>query len=152
MITLLAVEKDKLGNDINLRHTETLSMSPVYSFFLRQMADLIDHGLNLPMTSWNDNHCGAIYAEQDGMILGHIVYSTEHVDTKGYLWITLSAVDDGYRGRGIYNLMHTHLESLAQKLRCNAIASHVHVDNAVRLKSCEQVGMKPVFYFMAKKI
>lgn len=152
MTNLLSVEKDKLGTDINLRHSETLAMSPIYSFFLRQMADLIDNGLNLPMTSWNDKTCGAVYAEQDGMILGHIVYSKEHIESKGYLWITLSAVEESYRGRGIYGLMHKHLESLAKELGCDAIASHVHVDNVIRINSCEQVGMKPIFYFMAKRI
>lgn len=148
-ITLLNTETDKKGNSIQIMKTDTLGLSPIYTFFLRQMADLIDAGFCYPITTWDDNTCSAIYAvDETGKILGHIVY--EH---KGQtLWITLSAVDSSCRGQGIYSILHTYFEEEGRKLGCFAISSHVHKNNKVRQASCESVGMVPVFYYMGKKL
>jgi GNAT superfamily N-acetyltransferase len=147
---LLSTEADKLGNEIQIMKTDTLGMSPIYSFFLRQMADLIDAGFCFPVTTWDDNKCGAVYAIQDNKVLGHIVY--EHRPHNNMLWITLSAVDSSCRGRGIYTILHKHFEAVAREMGCWAISSHVHKDNLVRQASCESAGMKPIFYFMGKKL
>lgn len=147
---LLSTEADKLGNEIQIMKTDTLGMSPIYSFFLRQMADLIDSGFCFPVTTWDDNKCGAVYATQNGKVLGHIVY--EYRPNNKTLWITLSAVDSSCRGRGIYTILHKHFEAVAREMGCWAISSHVHKDNLVRQASCENVGMKPIFYFMGKKL
>lgn len=145
----LDAETDKLGNKINIFRTDQLGMSPIYTFFLRQMAELIDKGFGTSTTTWDDKTCGAVYAEQDGKILGHIVYDT----TKpGHLWITLSAVDENCRGRGIYTILHKYFEQIAKEKGCQYISSYVHVKNRVRQKSAEKVGMKPLFYYMIKKI
>lgn len=144
----LAIEIDRLGNSIEIYKIEKIGMSPIYTFFLRQIADLIDNGHAYPITSWDDN-CAAVYAEQNGKILGHIVYDIKKTDV---LWITLSAVDEEHRGRGIYTILHRYLEIIAKESNHSLISSHIHVKNTARLKSAEQVGMKPVYYYMAKKI
>ncbi len=146
---LLSTEQDSLGNEIQIFKIDEIGMSPIYPFFLRQMADLIDNGFSFSQTTWDDRTCGAVYAEQDGKILGHIVYDTRK---PGNLWITLSAVDEEYRGRGIYTILHNYFEQVAKEKGCRYISSHVHVKNLVRQKSAEKVGMKPVFYYMAKKL
>lgn len=148
----LNTETDKLGNKINIFRTDTIAMSPVYTFFLRSMAELIDNGHAFPFTNWNDGDCAAIYAEQDGKVLGHIVYSTDKINEGGFLWIVLSAVDKDARGRGIYTIMHNYFEERAKQMGCWSIASHIHRNNTVRLESAAKVGMKPIFYFMGKKI
>ena len=142
-------ETDKLGNEIKIFRTDQLGMSPIYTFFLRQMAELIDKGFGTSTTTWDDKTCGAVYAEQDGKILGHIVYDT---NKPGHLWITLSAVDETCRGRGIYTILHKYFEQTAKEKGCQYISSYVHVKNLVRQKSAEKVGMKPLFYYMIKKI
>ncbi len=152
MITPIALETDNLGNEIEILKTDTLAMSPIYTFFLRHMAELIDNGHAYPMTAWEDQDCGAVYAVENGKILGHIVYSTEKIKESGFLWIVLSAVDKDCRGRGIYTMLHKHFEDIAKQMGCWSIASHIHKNNKVRLASAEKVGMKPVFYFMGKKL
>lgn len=149
-ITPLGTETDKLGNEIQIMKTDTLGASPIYSFFLRQMAELIDAGYSLPVQTWDDNKCGAIYATVNNKVIGHIVY--EFKPDQNTLWITLSAVDSSCRGRGIYTILHKHFEAVAREMGCWAIASHVHKDNLIRQASCKQVGMKPIFYFMGKKL
>jgi GNAT superfamily N-acetyltransferase len=144
----LATEVDKQGNSVEIYRVEKISMSPIYTFFLRHIAELIDNGHAYPVTSWDDD-CSAIYAEKDGEVLGHIVYD---VKKKDVMWITLSAVAKEHRGKGIYTLLHGHLEKTAKDLNFSIISSHIHVKNTARLKSAEQVGMKPVYYYMAKKI
>jgi GNAT superfamily N-acetyltransferase len=148
MIELLSKELDKNGKEINICRVDKISMSPVYTFFLRQIADLIDNRHAYPVSTWNDS-CGAIYAEENGNILGHIVYDANKADV---LWIVLSAVDEDHRGRGIYTILHRYFEKTAKELNFNFISSHIHINNTVRLKSAEKVGMKPVYYYMAKKI
>lgn len=148
-IKQLATEKDKLGNDIQIMHTDTIGMSPVYTFFLRHIAQLIDDGLAWPVTTWDDFKCGAVYATDGDKILGHIVYDTEK---PGMLWIVLSAVSDEYRGRGIYKLLHKHFEQVAKDMGKSGIMSHVHKNNTTRLKSAESVGMGTVFYCIGKRL
>ena len=148
MIEFLGTETDKTGSQLNIYRVDRIALSPIYTFFLRQIADLIDSGYAFPVTSWDDD-CGAVYAEKDGEILGHIVYDRKK---KGILWITLSAVDPKCRGQGIYSILHQYFEQTAKEMGCNIIASHVHIKNEKRLKSAEKVGMKPVYYYMAKKL
>lgn len=148
----LATEIDKTGSTVEIFQTTSLGMSPIYTFFLRHMAELIDNGFAYPVSSWEDQYCEAVYAEQDGKVIGHIVYSTEYIKKQGNLWITLSAVDNGARGKGIYTLLHNHFEQVAKDYGCWAIASHVHKNNKVRLASAEKVGMKPIFHYMGKKL
>jgi len=148
-ITNLGIETDKLGNEISIMHTDTLGMSPIYTFFLRQNAQLIDDGLAWPVTTWDDFKCGAVYATQGDKILGHIVYDTEK---PGMLWIVLSAVSEDSRGRGIYTLLHKHFEQLAKDMGKSGIMSHVHKNNHARLKSAEKVGMGTVFQCIGKRL
>ena len=145
----LNCETDKLGNEINIFRTDHVARSPIYTFFLRQMAELIDNGFGTAATVWNDKTCGAVYAEQNGKILGHIVYDTEKPER---LWITLSAVDETCRGRGIYTILHKYFEQIAKEKGCQYISSYVHSKNLVRQKSAEKVGMKPFYYLMIKEI
>jgi len=148
MIKLLATEFDKHGKKINIYKVDRIAMSPIYSFFLKQMAELIDNKHAHALTSWDDN-CGAVYAEEDGNVLGHIVYDLQKKDI---LWIVLSAVDKEHQGRGIYTILHKYLEQTAKEINYNFIASHIHINNTIRLNSAEKVGMKPIYYYMGKKI
>jgi GNAT superfamily N-acetyltransferase len=145
----LNTEYDTLGNEIQIFRIKEIGMSPIYTFFLRQMANLIDSGFGSATTTWDDRICGAVYAEQDGKILGHIVYRDKN---NGHLWITLSAVDEECRGRGIYTILHKYFEQTAKEKGCKYISSHVHTKNLIRKKSAEKVGMKPMYYLMIKKL
>lgn len=147
---ILATEFDNSGNSITIKQVDKITYPPLYPFFLREQANLIEAGLSYPQTSWNDDSCGAIFAEKDGKIIGHIVYDVSR--QPGALWIILSAVEESSRRTGIYHLMHKHFESLAKEFGKWYIASHVHIKNAARLKSAEKEGMKPIFYFIAKKL
>jgi len=151
MLIPLATEKDDIGRDVEIIKTTSLAMSPIYTFFLREMADLIDNGYAWPITTWKDEDCEAIYALIDGKIVGHIVYSKEKLDKK-ILWITLSAVDKENRGKGIYKILHKHFEKTAIEMDCVYIASQVHKNNQPRLRSAEKVDMKSAFIYMGKKI
>jgi GNAT superfamily N-acetyltransferase len=148
-IITLSTEKDKLGNEITIKKCDSLAHSPVYTSFLRNFAEIIDKGFAYPTTSWNDDECEAVYAELNGKILGHIVYSK--LDG-GTLFIKLSAVDPQYRKNGIYTILHKHFENVAKEYGCNAISSIVHKNNSIRLESIKKFDLLPEYYFMAKKL
>lgn len=147
---LLSVEKDIDGAAFEVKKIDKISHSPIYTFFLRQQAELIDAGFSYPYTSWNDDTCGAVYAERNGEIMGHIVYDNTKYTCA--LWIVLAAVDKKFRKRGIYTILHQHFELVAKDMACWYIASHIHVNNSVGLASAEKIGKKPLFHFVTKKI
>jgi GNAT superfamily N-acetyltransferase len=152
MLIPLGKEKDKNEREIEIIKSTELAMSPIYTFFLREMADLIDSGYAFPQTSWEDKDCEAVYAVYDEEILGHIVYSKEYLVKKNTLWITLSAVRKEERGVGIYSILHKYFEEIAKEYNCSIIASQVHKNNKTRLISAQKVGMNPVFYYIGKKL
>jgi GNAT superfamily N-acetyltransferase len=144
--TSVTPEKDKNGKAIIVKTINRIGGSEIYTFFLRQMADLIDAGHSNPTTTWEDDH-GAVYAtEEDGTILGHIVYF--HNPEKKMLWITLSAVREDARGRGIYTKLHRYLEHIGRTLGCTSIQSTVHVNNGVRIASGMKFGLKAQYLLM----
>lgn len=148
---ILAVEKDKFGRDVTIKIVDKLfSYAPLCVFFLKQQSKLLENGYALPTPQLDDTTSGAVFAEYEGEILGHIVFN--HYIKRGSLWIVLSAVDESQRGKGIYTILHRHFEDIAKSKKCWYISSHIHVDNHVRLKSAEKVGMKPFFYFMFKRL
>jgi GNAT superfamily N-acetyltransferase len=146
----LGIEHDNKGELLEIKKVDSIAHSPIYTFFLRQQADLMDSGYSYPSTSWEDKNCGAIYAERQGKILGHIVYDNHRYP--GASWIVLSAVDQSHRNKGIYKILHDYFEKNAIYQGCWYIASHIHVKNSIRLKSAEKVGMVPTFYLMSKKL
>lgn len=149
----LKTETDKKGIGIDIFRVDNINMTPVLPFFLRALAELMDNNHGYPSLDPEDlENCGAIYAESNGKVLGHIVFNRKYISKEGYLWIQLSAVDPDCRGRGIYTILHKYFEDHAKELGCWAIASHVRVTNETRLISAEKVGMKPIFYFMGKKL
>jgi hypothetical protein len=143
-------EVDKLGQPIVVKTTDKIGGSEMFTFFLKQMAELIDNGHGNPVTSWTDDN-GAVYVtDTDGKILGHIVYF--HNSEKRMIWITLSAVAAECRGRGLYKVMHKHLEQIGRDLDCTSIQSIVHVSNKVRLASAKSVGMTPSYFKMYQRL
>lgn len=119
--------------------------------FLRQNADLIDNGHGMALTSWKDEECGVIWAEQNGNVVGFIVYDHSGLESRGVLSIVLTAVDPEYRGRRIYAAMHKWFEELCREMGGSYVKATVSPKNESRLKSCEQVGLKPMFIQMYKR-
>lgn len=149
-IVTLATETDKKGSEVVIKNTTAIGYTPVLPFFMKQFSELCQLGWAHPVFTCN-NTTRAIYAEIDGQVVGHIVYNILEDQIKT-TWIYLSAVDDNFRQRGIYNLMHKHLETTVKKLGSQKIASYVHVDNKPRQASCASVGMKPFYYRMEKEL
>jgi GNAT superfamily N-acetyltransferase len=149
---LLLTKADSAGNQINYYRFDALAHSPAYTFFLRELANLIDSGYAHPITSWEDQDCACIYAEHDGQIIGAIVYSTRTVNKQGSVWLLIGSVIKQYQGLGIYRVLRTLLEDIARELGCWGVASYIHVNNQSALKMAEALGARPVYYYMAKKI
>jgi GNAT superfamily N-acetyltransferase len=149
----LATETDKLGNIIEVMQCDSITeVRELYSFFLRRNAELIDLQMAYPLITWEDTD-GAVYITYDDKIIGHIVYSIGGpAKREGMIWITLSAVDPDYRGRGLYTIMHKYFEQIGRDNGCTNMASLIHKRNSTRLKSAEKVGMIAVFNYMMKDI
>ena len=149
MDRVIARAKDKDGNALEVWDCQTLSMSPVCSFYMRHMAQLIDNNHALQVMS-GSNSSSAVYATQDGRVVGAIVYEI-HANQR-MLYILLSCVEETHRGKGVYTALHPWLEKIAKEEGCNRIGSIVHVDNTIRQASCAKVGMVPEFIRMVKHL
>lgn len=146
----LAVEKDKFGVDVEIKYCQLLGGTPNMTFFLSQFLKLIQNGHAHPHMAGN-NRSKAVYATIDNRIVGQITFDILD-DYAKTTWIVLSSVDEEFRGRGIYTMLHKHLETLMLELGSRKLASHVHIDNTVRQASARKVGLKPVYYRMEKDL
>jgi RimJ/RimL family protein N-acetyltransferase len=146
----LAVEKDKFGVDVEIHYCQMIGGTPNLTFFLSQFVKLIENGHAHPHIA-GTNRSKAVYATINNKIVGQITFEILD-DYSKTTWITLSSVDEEFRGRGIYTMLHKNLESLMLELGSRKLASHVHLDNQVRLSSARKAGMKPVYYRMEKDL
>jgi ribosomal protein S18 acetylase RimI-like enzyme len=147
---VIGKEIDKTGAEVTVKLAPTIGNSKIVPFFLKNYAKLIEDGLAHPIITFNNKN-KAVYAEINGQVVGHIVYEVQE-DVAKTGWITFSCIDDNFRQRGIYNILHRHFETTVKQAGSKKIASHVHVTNMPRQASCASVGMKPVFYRMEKEL
>lgn len=147
---ILGKELDNKESQVIVKYCASLGGSPLIPFFLRNLANLMTAGHTHYHFAGN-NRTKAVYAEIDGKIVGHIAFEILD-DAFKTAWITLSAVDENYKKRGIYTILHKHFENQIKSLNAKKIASYVHVNNTVRQTSCAKVGMKPVYFRMEKDL
>jgi hypothetical protein len=149
----LGIELDKKGSSVYIKHSHSLAYTPAYTFFIRQIADLIDNKHGRPYTSWEDDNCELIWAEIDNEVVAILCYNTQYVFRKiPYIAIILTAVKENFRQRGIHTMMNRYFEKRAIDLNCLAIRATVHLTNDVRLKSTEKDNLKPLLTTMYKKL
>lgn len=150
-IITMGTKPDKTGSTVTIKSTNTVMDTPVLAFFMRNFSALIDQGWTHAVAPPVHANTKAVYAEIDGKIVGHIVYNVLD-DAFKTAWIVFSCVEDDYRGRGIYNIMHEYFENYAKVSGSKKIASYVHVDNLPRQASCASVGMRPFYFRMEKSL
>lgn len=148
--SVIATEKDKTGATVTIKWAKKIGGTAVTPFFLRNYAELIENGHSASFM-FGTNNSKAVYAVIDNKVVGAIVYDTQE-DAFKTAWIVLSCIDNNYRRRGIYMMLHKHFENVVKNEGSKRLASHVHVDNVIRQASCEVVGMKPDFLRMEKTL
>ncbi len=151
MVEILGEERTKTNELLVIKHSETIAFSPAYTFFLRQVANLVDAGHGSPFTSWDDATTGIIWAELDQKIVAMFAYHTEQIRIHA-LNITLTSVEQEHRGKGIHTILNRYFEKTAKKLGCKFTVATVHPKNEVRLKSAEKDGLKIGYYKLYKRI
>ena len=152
IIDILGEEIDKKGSTLIIKHSSTLAYSPAYSFFLRQVAELIDNKHGAPAMIWSDDQCGIIWAESDGIIYGIFAYTKEAVERFKILSITLTAVDRQYRERGVHTILNKYFEETAKNLGCFITEATVNPNNTVRLATAKKDGLTIKYKNMFKKV
>lgn len=151
MIEILAQEKIKDGRLMTIKHSSQIAFTPAFTFYLRQIADLIDNGHGSSFTSWDDDTTGILWGEIDEKIVAIFAYHTDQLKYK-VLNVSLTAVDKDQRSLGIHTIMNKYFEQTALRLGCNITAATVHPNNSVRLKSAEKDGLKLGYYKLYKKL
>jgi len=143
---------DAKNNPVEIWYGDTLAGSRVMPLFLKTYAEILEKGHGSSLVSWDgSNKFNVLYCTtSSGDILGGIAFEYRPLVREG--WIMLSFTDPAHRGKEINKLLHTYFESMVQQRGGNKICSHVHVDNAQRLKSAAKVGLAPQFYRMYKEI
>jgi GNAT superfamily N-acetyltransferase len=153
MIRLLSTEKDNAGNTLKIKQTDSIKIPSLFTFYLRAYADIMEANLTT-LYDLDVDDFGAVYAEIDDKIVGHIIYlCNKEVDDKN-LYIVLSTVDKSYRRMGIYKILHKYFEDTARRLNCSFISSMVWKKNSVRLESIKSsdISLSPDFKLFGKRI
>jgi GNAT superfamily N-acetyltransferase len=124
----------------------------LYSFFLKQLAELIDLELAYPMISWTDDD-GAVYATIDDTIVGCVIFNIGGPSKDpNIFWISLTGVDKEYRKQGIMTQLHVEAEQLAKENNCTIVSSLIHRNNQAGLKSAMKMGRYPIYHYTYKKL
>ena len=131
-------------------HNDVLEGSPAMAAFMREYADCIERGWARPYTAHNDKHRICYAKNPAGRVMGGVVYGLNQLTKVG--WIVFSFTVPEFRRQGVYSALHQEVETLMTKAGMTDLASHVHVDNEVQLKSCEKLGKVPEFLRMNKKL
>jgi len=144
--------KNKNEQDVVVKYCARLKQAPteLMTLYYSQMSKLYENGHGPEwVTPITNNHL-AIYTEIETEIVGFIIF--DYSKDKLHSWIALSAVKENYRKQGLYQIMHDSLETITKKLGGVEIASFTHIDNIVRLKSAESVGMLATHYRLSKSL
>lgn len=141
----------KTGETIVIKHSAQLALSPAYTFFLREMANLMDEGFAFNLTSWRDKDCGIVWGEIDNNITGIFAYSKEGI-WSDIMLILLTAVEKGHRKKGIHTILNRYYEKIAKNLGCNFTCATVSHKNKIRLITAEKDGYKFAYHRLYKKI
>ena len=141
---------DSTGVQVQINFAPTIGESPVLPVFLREYAKLMEQGY-ATYNLVSNNRSKAIYAVIDNKIIGIMVYDFAE-DIVKTTWINFSFVDEKFRKRGIFKILHQVLEEQVKTAGSKKICSAVHVDNDTMLKSAKSVGRLPIFYRTEKQI
>lgn len=119
-------------------------------FFFRRWSELIDAGHASPnfMPTFKGNISRILYLTINGEIAGHILF--EFTTTKD-TFIHFTVVEEKFRRRGLYKIMHKFYDGL---MRNNSVAkskSQLHVDNTAIIDAAQGVGYKIEYYRMVKQ-
>lgn len=154
-MTFLEIGKDldSTSTEVSVHYSKTLICSPVYTFFLRQTADLIDNNFSLPIAAKENSDSEVLWAVIGNQIVGILCYDTTYMnDPVPFLSIRLTAVKEEFRGRGIKGILYKYFEQKAKELNCVAIGTMVSVNHTLRLESTKKDNLVPVTTIMYKKL
>jgi len=136
--------KDKTQTIVSVNLSSTLGGSIIVPFFLREAASLIEKGW-ASQALMGSNDSKVIYVKIEDEVAGFIVFTYQN-DYQKSTWIVVGTVFEKYRGRGLYKIMHSFLESVAKNNNSGSINSHVHCDNVPMLAICKSIGKETLFY------
>ena len=88
--------------------------------------------------------------DEDGAVLGSLMLTHEWSDWRDawFLWIQSVYVDPAARGRGVYRLLHEHVEAVARAEGAAGLRLYVDAHNTTARTVYERVGMHRAPYEM----
>ena len=127
-----------------------VSPKEVTSFFLAKWAELVDqgHASESYFPTISPLKGRILYITVDGEMAGHIVY--EWV-TPVECFIVLTAVDQKFRGQGLYKIMHHFYDKVITSQGAKRSKSQLHVTNETIIAAAEKDGYRKEYYKMIKE-
>lgn len=148
---VLGTFKDKKGADVVIKHSTQIAYSPAISLFMKHHAELIAKGWALPMFLAT-NKSQVIYAEINRQVVGEIAFEIKDDTYIKIIQIYAGAVEQAFRGRGLYKLLHSKLEEIGKASGCKKIRSEVHSENKPMIETFDSLGKKISFYRLEKDL
>jgi ribosomal protein S18 acetylase RimI-like enzyme len=99
----------------------------------------------------NRNKGFYLVAEQDGMVLGSLMVTTEWSDWQNgdYWWIQSVYVDPAFRRKGIYAKLYTKVKALAaEEENVCSFRLYVEKENIIAQQTYKTLGMSESHYLM----
>lgn len=127
----------------------SLSYSKAFIFVMDQFVKMLKLG-HCEKSLCINNTMTVTYAVDGDTVIGACVYELDVPKRQGYIYI--AAVDEEYRGQGVYNEIYKEVESVCKQHGIVVLNSNVHVDNIAMIKSAEKNNRKLSWYRSSKQL
>lgn len=143
------VDKSGATVEVNLLKMEELSRE-LNVFFLRRWADLVEagHANANYIPSFKAGTSRILYITIDGEIAGHILFE---FTTAKECFIHFTVVEEKFRRRGLYQIMHTFYDQVMSYNKVSKTRSHLHANNAAIIEAAKKDGYTVEYYRMVKE-
>lgn len=121
----------------------TLSYSRAFVFVMEHFVNMLKSG-HSELSICINNSMTVTYAVEDGKVIGACVYELDQ--SKRQAWIYSAAVDEEYRGLGVYNDIYQEVEQVSKQAGMVVLNSNVHIDNAAMVKNADKNGRELLWY------
>lgn len=123
----------------------------VIKFILLSYVELLDRslsGMGIPFANTDDV---LMATNEKGDLTGCIVLRRTNDAIPTY-WVILTAVKQGFRGKGLHKQMHSRLDAIARANGIQYISSYVSPNNKESLRAYEKFGAEQAMIKINRKV
>jgi len=121
----------------------TLSYSKAFIFVMDHFVKMLKAG-HSDLSLCIKNSMTVTYAVENEQVIGACVYELDHSKRQG--WIHTAAIDENFRGLGVYEEIYKEVEQVCKTSGMIVLGSNIHVDNEPMIHHAEKNNRELLWY------